>query len=238
MFIPITIALGLTVFNGAIKVEVLSYPFNELIPNLAWFHSFLAFSWIGFCVAATKFLDGHDGLVSSIGSICLITIALTASLNYINQPFIFALALIWVGGILGFLPFNLPNAKMYLGESGSLVIGYIIGVLSLLSGTKVATAGSLIAFFIFDVIIVMLLRIKRRQSPFEGDRTHLHLRLTDQGWNKWQVLGFFVLLSSISGVVGVLFSTSFKVYYISFQFLLILLLLYLIPIQKPELKVK
>ncbi len=232
MFIPVTIALLLTIFNGAIKVEVFSYPFNDLIPNIAWFHSFLAFAWIGFCIAATKFLDGHDGLVSSIGIISLVTIALTASLNYINQPFIFALALIWAGGILGFLPHNLPNAKMYLGESGSLVIGYIIGVLSLLSGTKVATAGSLIAFFVFDVIVVMIFRIRRGQSPFEGDRTHLHLRLTDIGWNKWNVLGFFVVLSSISGLVGVLFSTQFKIYYILFQFVLILLFLFLIPISK------
>jgi UDP-GlcNAc:undecaprenyl-phosphate/decaprenyl-phosphate GlcNAc-1-phosphate transferase len=232
MFIPITIALILTIFNGAIKVEVFSYPFNDLIPNIAWFHSFLAFVWIGFCIAATKFLDGHDGLVSSIGVISLVTIALTASLNYINQPFIFALALIWSGGILGFLPFNLPNAKMYLGESGSLVIGYIIGVLSLLSGTKVATAGSLLAFFVFDVVVVMALRVRRGQSPFEGDRTHLHLRLTDIGWSKWRVLGFYIILSSISGVIGVFFSTQFKIYYIILQFLLILLFLFLVPISQ------
>jgi UDP-GlcNAc:undecaprenyl-phosphate GlcNAc-1-phosphate transferase len=228
VFIPTAIGLSIAVFLGNLQIETLSAPFDHLIPASDWIHYLLAFVWIGACLAATKFLDGHDGLVSSIGIIALLAIAATAMLDFVQQPLVSVLAVVWVSGIAGFLPFNLPNAKSYLGESGAQMIGFMIGVLSILSGAKIATAGSVLGWFVIDVVLVMLLRLKNHKNPFSGDRTHLHLRLADSGLGKWQVLGFFVAITSISAYIAVFQSTTVKISFIALQIIFSVAFLWLI----------
>jgi UDP-GlcNAc:undecaprenyl-phosphate GlcNAc-1-phosphate transferase len=238
VFIPSFIGLSVAIFLGNLQIETFSYPFQDIVPNIDAVHYGLAFLWVGSCLAATKFLDGHDGLVSSIGIIALGAICLTAMLDFIQQPLISLLALIWLASIAGFLPFNLPNAKSYLGESGAQIIGFMIGVLSILSGAKIATAGSVLGWFVIDVVLVMLLRMRRGQSPFSGDRTHLHLRLADSRLNKWQVLGFFIGISLISAYVAVFQTTSVKISFIIAQIAFSFVFLRLIksPSEKVEKK--
>lgn len=217
MILPMAISLIITVTLGGIKIESLAYPFNNLIPEFPWLPSLLAFVWLGFCLLATKYLDGHDGLVTSVGILALLTVAFTANLSFISQPFVALLGLIWVAGLLGFLPFNLPNAKMYLGESGSVIIGYIIGVLAVISGAKIATAATVLGWFVYDLIFVMLWRVKAGQNPLEGDRRHWHLRMVDLGWGKWRVLLFFVLITGLSGFFGIFLSTYLKAWFLILQ---------------------
>jgi UDP-GlcNAc:undecaprenyl-phosphate/decaprenyl-phosphate GlcNAc-1-phosphate transferase len=222
MFIPILSSLLLAVIGGGLKIEVLSYPFTSILPNIPLLHGALAFIWIGFCLTATKFLDGLDGLVTMVGIIGFLSIASVSLLPNVGQPLVFGFAIIWVAGLLGFLPFNFPNAKLYLGEGGSEIIGFTIGVLSILSGAKVATVSSVIGWFILDIILVMLIRLFQHKNPLKGDRLHWHFRLIDMGLSKVQVLSLTALIITITSQLGLIFPTEYKVYVFIAQALLLL----------------
>jgi UDP-GlcNAc:undecaprenyl-phosphate/decaprenyl-phosphate GlcNAc-1-phosphate transferase len=213
------------VFLGGLKIEAFSYPFNTLIPNNYWISSFLALIWIGLCTASTKFLDGHDGLVASISAIAFINIAIISSI--INQPLILLISLFWAASCLGFLPKNLPNATVYLGEGASQVLGFMIGVLSIISGAKIATSFSIIGWFVLDVLLVFGYRIALKQHPFKGDRKHWHFRLTDIGFAKWEFLCINWIILGISTAAATLLSTQLKVIFLV-GVLIFLILLFLL----------
>jgi UDP-GlcNAc:undecaprenyl-phosphate/decaprenyl-phosphate GlcNAc-1-phosphate transferase len=224
MFAPIFLAILIAVTFGGLKIEILSYPFGSLIPNISWVHSLLAFAWIGFCLTATKFLDGLDGLVGTVGLIAFLNIASVSLFANVNQPLIFAFSMIWAAGLLGFLPYNFPNASLYLGEGASEIIGFIIGSLSIMSGAKVATSSTVIGWFIIDIILVMFARIIAGKGPFSGDRTHWHFRLIDLGLTKIQVLSLTTIIIIITSQLGLFFPTEQKVYVILAQIIFLTLI--------------
>jgi UDP-GlcNAc:undecaprenyl-phosphate/decaprenyl-phosphate GlcNAc-1-phosphate transferase len=209
LLIPVNLALFIAIFFGGLKINSLSYPFDWVIfgPFLQYI---LAYIWVGLCLSATKFLDGHDGLVSSVGILNLLSIALISSFVNINQPFITIISLIWVAAITGFLPFNLPDARIYLGESGSELIGFIIGVMSIISGAKIATTATIVGWFIFDLALVIFIRLRNKKSIVQGGREHWHFRLLDAGLTKWQVLILTLGILTISGVFGLVLPTIYK----------------------------
>jgi UDP-GlcNAc:undecaprenyl-phosphate/decaprenyl-phosphate GlcNAc-1-phosphate transferase len=212
MFPFILLSLLIAVVGGGLKIEVLSYPFTAILPNIGLLHSLLAFLWIGFCLTATKFLDGLDGLVTTVGIIALLTISSVSLFPNVNQPLVFGFAIIWVTGLIGFLPYNFPDAKLYLGEGGSEIIGFTIGVLSILSGAKVATSSTVIGWFILDIVLVMIARVLQHKNPFKGDRLHWHFRLIDMGLSKIQVLTLTTIIIIITSQSGLFFPTEYKVY--------------------------
>jgi UDP-GlcNAc:undecaprenyl-phosphate GlcNAc-1-phosphate transferase len=219
------IALLIVVFLGKLRIEALSYPFDQILPVFPLLPELLGFIWLGFCMIATKFLDGHDGLVSSVGIIGLLSVASVSLFSNVNQPLIYLFALIWACGIAGFLPFNFPHARVYLGNSGSQIIGLIVGILAILSGAKVATASTVIGWFIIDIFIVWLLRIKQGRNPLtSADRSHWHHRLVDLGLNKIQVLTLTTIILLITAHSGLLLGTQNKIYVISGQIIFIILI--------------
>jgi UDP-GlcNAc:undecaprenyl-phosphate/decaprenyl-phosphate GlcNAc-1-phosphate transferase len=220
------LGLAVAVFIGGIKIDQFSYPFNTLNLSSFYLQYILAFVWLGLCLVATKFLDGLDGLVPTVGLINLLTIISIALLPQVFQPFILVASIAFGASILGFLPFNFPNAKMYLGEGGSTIIGFFIGVLSLLAGAKVATVGITIGWFILDIAIVMLLRFLKTgklAAIFQGDRTHWHHRLINLGLTKIQSLVLSASLLIIASQLGILASTRNKFWIIFTQMLLFFL---------------
>jgi len=221
MILPVALSLVLTVFLGEIRIESFSYPFDQIIPSNSFWPSLLAIFWLGVCTTATKFLDGLDGLVGSIGIIAFLAITIVALQSNVNQPFIALIGLVWASGILGFLPFNLPDAKVYLGEGGSLIIGYLIGVLSILSGAKVATAASVIGWFVYDILFVMLIRILNKKNPLQGDRRHWHFRLQDLGLTKTQALILTISIISLTAILGLILPTEQKIYLLISQAILL-----------------
>jgi UDP-GlcNAc:undecaprenyl-phosphate/decaprenyl-phosphate GlcNAc-1-phosphate transferase len=240
LLIPILISLLIAVTLGGLKIEVLSYPFQTLLPNNDFVHRGLAFLWLFFCLAATKFLDGMDGLVATVGIIALLTIASVSLLPNVAQPLIAMFALVWVAGLIGFLPFNFPNAKLYLGEGGSEIIGFVIGVLSILSGAKVATTSTVIGWFILDIALVMGYRMLKGHSPFRGDRMHWHFRLVDLGLAKHQALSLTTLIVLFTAQLGLVFPTEYKIYVGVAQvcFLLMVFLITIFFLQKRNLSKK
>ncbi len=224
LFLWIFVGIWVAVFLGGLSINSFSFPFDKILPHNIFLGSFLAFVWIGLCISATKFLDGHDGLVGLVGVLNFFVIALVANFTNINQPLIVILALIWASGILGFLPYNVPNAKIYLGESASEVVGFVIGVLSILSGAKIATTTGIIGWFIFDLLLVIYLRKKSGKSIFAAGREHWHFRLLDSGLDKWQVLYVTLSILFVSSIFSLTLPTDYKLYSILGQFVILIII--------------
>jgi UDP-GlcNAc:undecaprenyl-phosphate/decaprenyl-phosphate GlcNAc-1-phosphate transferase len=215
--IPINIALLLIVFGGNLRIESFSYPFDTVLPDIVFLHYFLAWLWLGLCLATTKFLDGHDGLVTSVGIVNFAVIATVAFLPNINQPLIWGICLVWIAALLGFLPYNLPKARSYIGEGGSEIVGLMIGILSILSGAKLATSFSIVGWFLLDLILVFVIRVQSGKSPLSAGREHWHFRLLDYGFSRWQVLGISLGLITFTGIFGAFLPTIYKPFIIIFE---------------------
>ncbi|MBP7005685.1 undecaprenyl/decaprenyl-phosphate alpha-N-acetylglucosaminyl 1-phosphate transferase [Patescibacteria group bacterium] len=147
----------------------------------------ISFVWLLACTGATKFSDGVDGLVAGqtvIGSLLIAGLCLTTAFF---QPEVALLAAVFGGSFLGVLLHGWPRARLFLGEFGSTFAGFGLGVLAIISGAKFAIALMAMGFFVADIILVMLRRVWRGHSPFEGDRTHLHFVLLEAGMPAWGV---------------------------------------------------
>lgn len=223
--LSISVYVLVSLVGANLVIDNLSYPFNSLIPDLFWLKFILSFIWVFLCVNATKILDGLDGLVALVGFSGFLLVASVSFLPNVNQVLPAVLALIWSASILGFMPFNFPNAKLYLGEGGSEIVGFLLAIFSLWSGAKVATVSMGIGLFILDIVLVVILRLKQKRSPLSGDRFHWHHRLIDLGLSKIQVLAITAIFLVIFGAVGLAFDTSYKVILILLEIIVLLALL-------------
>jgi UDP-GlcNAc:undecaprenyl-phosphate GlcNAc-1-phosphate transferase len=164
--------------------------------------------WLLVMMYTTKLLDGLDGLVTGISSIGgLIIFLFTISSKYF-QPDIAIAAIIFAAACFGFLVFNWYPAKIFLGEGGSLFLGYVLGVLSIISGGKIAIALLVLGLPLLDFVWTILRRAARGKNPFRSaDRAHLHYRLLDLGIGQRKTVLIFYTFSLLFGL-GALFLQS------------------------------
>lgn len=178
----VTLAVGCVLISG-VRLSWLGFGDNPFISTL------LTAGWLYVCAAATKFLDGHDGLVSSVGIVGFLGIASVALFDRIQQPLIAIFALIFAFALAGFLPLNFPKARAYLGEGASIAIGFSIGYLSLLINSKLVVANGVLGLFLLDLLLVWGVRIiQKRNFLTSADRLHWHHRLLAAGLSPLQVL--------------------------------------------------
>ncbi|MBI2444145.1 MAG: undecaprenyl/decaprenyl-phosphate alpha-N-acetylglucosaminyl 1-phosphate transferase [Candidatus Magasanikbacteria bacterium] len=159
----------------------------------------IVFSWLMGMMYTTKILDGLDGLATGIVTIGALAIFLFTQTARYYQPNVALLALILAGSCLGFLVWNFYPAKIFLGEAGSLFIGFMLGVLAVISGGKLAIAALVMAVPGLDLLRVIWRRHQRGQSIFQGDREHLHFQLVDRGFSVRQAV---FLLYAIAAALG------------------------------------
>lgn len=172
-----------------LKFHILGIPFSAIF---IWV-------WMMGMTFTTKILDGLDGLVAGItfiGGLTLFALSLT---DRINQPITATLAIILSGSLLGYLIYAFHPASIFLGESGSTLCGFLLGVLSVILGGKIATALLVMGIPILDVAWVIVRRLWYGSSPFSGDRKHLHHRLLDIGFTH---RGAVLILYSITAIFG------------------------------------
>ncbi len=172
-----------------------------------------AFLWLMGMMYTTKFLDGLDGLVSGIGVIGSVILFFLSLGKEVAQPETALLASIFAGACLGFLFFNFHPAKIFLGEGGSLFVGFMLGVLSIISGAKIATALLIMGIPILDVAWVIIRRVFfEKKSPFStADRKHLHFRLLDVGLSHRGAVLLLYTISLCFGAVALFSGTKQKV---------------------------
>lgn len=191
--------------------EVLLFWWNGLPRSLTFLADLLTFAWLFGTMYTTKLLDGLDGLVSGIAVIGAITIGLVSLFFFVNEPTV-VLSFLTAGAFTGFLLWNFNPAKIFLGEAGSMLAGFLLGVLAIISGAKFAIALLVLGIPILDTAWIIFRRaVIERRSPFLGDRTHLHFRMVDAGFSIRQTVFILWAVSGLFGVAALFMQTQQKV---------------------------
>lgn len=158
--------------------------------------------------------SGLDGQLSGTVAIAAFFITLL-SLRYsadITQWPVITLASLTTGAYLGFLPWHIYPQKIMPGFGGSTLAGFMLGILAILSTTKVGTLMVVLAVPLIDTGYTIVRRILSGKSPFWGDRGHLHHRLLDAGWSKRKVAAFYWSVTAVLGIFALHLNASFKLY--------------------------
>lgn len=215
----IQILVTAVVIGSGIGIDHITNPFggtfnlnSVYLPLFAWNGNIYHFSlwsdlltliWVVGMMNVMNFVDGVDGLASGQAIIASVTIFLLSVSVAINQPATAMLAIIVAGASLGFLVWNFPPAKIFMGDSGSMFLGFILGVLALISGGKVATIMLVLGFPILDGLIVTFGRLMRGKNPLTTpDKTHLHHRFLNAGFSVRQAILALYLISAAFGYIA------------------------------------
>ncbi|MFQ5491123.1 MAG: MraY family glycosyltransferase [Phycisphaerae bacterium] len=168
----------------------------------------LSVVWIILITNAFNFLDNADGLSAGVALIAAAIFATAALLA--GQLFVPLMALVLVGALLGFLPFNFTPASIFMGDAGSMVIGYLLAVLTILTtfydpDQNLAPFGVFVPLVVlavplYDVISVCYHRIRAGASPFRGDHRHFSHRLIDKGLSPRAAVGTIYLATATTAM--------------------------------------
>lgn len=188
------------VTSGIRAVSVHNPLTNEIIILLPLVSGLVVFLWTMTMTYTTKLLDGMDGLVTGISAIAALVLFGLSLTPQVAQPQTAFLAICFAGSLLGFLILNFYPAKIFLGEGGSTFAGFMLAVLAIVSGGKIATALLVMGIPLLDMAWVVIQRLISGQSPFSGDRRHLHFQLTQIGFSEPQAVMLLYMLTGIFGV--------------------------------------
>lgn len=206
---------AVAVIAGGVEIARLSSPSGGLIDLSIYplISPVLISLWLLGMMYTTKLLDGVDGLVSGMGVIGGAIIFLFTLTTRYYQPDIALAALLLASVTLGFLIFNWHPAKIFLGEGGSLLIGYILGVLAIISGGKIAIALLIMGLPILDVVWTIIRRWYAGKNPFKfSDQRHLHHRLLSLGLSQPKTVLVFYSVSLIFGLSGLFLQSRGKLW--------------------------
>lgn len=205
-FLGQIIAVFIYVFWGP-RIEFVSNPFGDMI-YLGKLSLPLTMLWILTLINIMNFIDGLDGLtvgITLISAIALTTLAWT--LGRYDAAF---LAVIVVGVCVGFLPYNFNPAKVYLGDGGAMLLGFLLGAISTEGALKgAATIGLSVPILILavpvtDLFCAIVRRLQSGVPVYQADRSHFHHRLLDLGFSQRQVVYVAYLLTMFSATMAVL----------------------------------
>lgn len=199
----------IAVLSGNI-IDVLSNP-NIFSPNPVWELGWLAYPitviWIVAITNSVNFIDGLDGLACGVSTISAATMLVIALLVSEQEVAVMMAAL--AGACIGFLPYNFNPAKIFMGDTGSTFLGFIMATVSVNGMFKQYTIISFVVPFlmlglpIFDECFAVIRRLSRGQSPMAPDRGHVHHRLIDMGFSQKQAVGVLYVISAILGLSAV-----------------------------------
>lgn len=170
----------------------------------------LTVTWVVLMVNSFNFLDNMDGLSGSVVVVCGSILAAAGFVN--GQFFVPGMLLLVVGAAAGFLPHNLPPARLFMGDAGSLVLGYFIGLLSVLTTythsfqttpTAVLVPLVVLAVPLYDTLSVCTLRLLEKRELLKGDRSHFSHRLLARGMGVRATLATIILATLATGAAGI-----------------------------------
>ncbi|NLC10635.1 MAG: undecaprenyl/decaprenyl-phosphate alpha-N-acetylglucosaminyl 1-phosphate transferase [Firmicutes bacterium] len=196
--------LVVLLFN--IRIQFLNLPFQGTI-FLGAFVIPLTVLWLVGVTNAVNLIDGVDGLASGVAAINAVVIAY---LTWGEIPLVTFMALALAGAVLGFLPYNFSPAKIFLGDAGSLFLGFTLAVLAIMGLTKQVTFTTLLVpvlvlgLPIADTLFAILRRLKNKKPVFQADRGHLHHKLLDWGLSTRQTVLLLYLSSGYFGLSAIL----------------------------------
>jgi UDP-GlcNAc:undecaprenyl-phosphate GlcNAc-1-phosphate transferase len=198
-------------FGGQINLNSVYVPifsYGGITYHFSLWSDLLTAVWLVGMMNIMNFVDGVDGLAGGQSVVASLTIFILSITLAVSQPATAMVAIILCGAVLGFLIWNFPPAKIFMGDSGSMFLGFILGILALVSGGKLATVFLVLGFPIVDGLIVTWTRIVKKKNPLTTpDKTHLHHRFLASGFSPRQAVLSLYVISAVFGLVA-LSSTS------------------------------
>jgi len=192
------IAIAFTIFierlNNPLGPGQIIFPWYIIWPlTLFWFMGF---------INTVNFLDGVDGLAATVAAVVAVVLAIHMYRTGQHRVMLIALALL--GSVLGFLIFNWPPAKIFMGSSGSYLLGFTLAALGLIAGARVATLLLVMGLPIMDVAWLIWWRWRHNRPLFQGDRNHLHFRLLDKGYSPRQIVLAYGAFGAVFGAISLM----------------------------------
>lgn len=203
-------AVALIAYYGGVRIEGLTSPLSAIggyhYVSLEWFSAPLTILWIMGITNAMNWLDGLDGLVAGVAAMAGLTVMVGAATT--GSPLVAIAGGAVAGACLGFLPFNFNPAKIFMGDTGAMFLGYILACISVIGPFKSTTAIAVLVPLlvlgvpIFDTTTAIARRLREGRSPLSADRGHIHHRLIDSGMSVRQAVLTIYLLTGILCLVA------------------------------------
>ncbi|MGF7047157.1 UDP-N-acetylmuramyl pentapeptide phosphotransferase/UDP-N-acetylglucosamine-1-phosphate transferase [Paenibacillus sp. DS2015] len=210
----VQVSAAVIVYSVGISFEGMSVPFSgHMIIFPEWLQFLLTILWVFGVTTVINFMDGLDGLSGGVAAISAFTLFIVAIVK--GQPQSAMMAILLIGITLGYLKYNKPPAKIYMGDAGATFIGFMLGIIALDGAFKQVTVISILVPVlalgvpIFDNIYVVIKRYLNGQPVYKADRSQLHYRLLSWGLNPKQAVLFIYLISaclSLSSIILMLLS--------------------------------
>lgn len=201
------ILAAIVVVRSGLHINAVSMPTEEtyvvLSPAMSYFLTVL---WIVLCTNAVNLIDGLDGLAVGVSAISSFTMLIVSLL--VSEPAVSILLAALLGGCLGFMPYNLNPAKIFMGDVGSQFLGFVLSTVSILGMFKLH---AIFTFFLplmamavplADTVFAFFRRLLHGQSPFHADKGHFHHRLLAMGLSQKQAVAVLYGVSAILGALA------------------------------------
>lgn len=223
------IVCATVVYIMGVRIEFITNyfgPGNMAFGDVACF--IITVLWLIAITNAVNLIDGLDGLAAGIAAISALCIGYVA---YIHGQYVPTLAMMAIAGAaLGFLPYNFNPAKIFMGDSGSELLGFSIAAVSILGTVKSATIvvviipALVLGLPIFDTVMAIFRRLAKHQSIGTADKEHLHHRIMKAGFGQKRAVMILYCISGIMGIVAVLYSRGLTVEYLGLTAVAIMLI--------------
>jgi UDP-GlcNAc:undecaprenyl-phosphate GlcNAc-1-phosphate transferase len=206
----VQVAAALYLYTAGFQVQVINTPFGTQIV-LGWLALPVTLLWVVGLSNAFNLIDGLDGLAAGVGIFALSVVFTFALLNERWEIAILAVAL--GGALLGFLRYNFSPASVFLGDSGSLFVGFALAALSMRGSMKSPTAVAVITpllalgFPILDTALTLLRRLLRGRSNLEADADHIHHRIMRRGLTPQRAVVILYGVTALFGAMALLSMT-------------------------------
>lgn len=205
------IVCSVAVYASGLKIEFITNYFgsgNMVFGDVMCF--MMTVIWLVAITNAVNLIDGLDGLAAGIAAISALCIGYVA---YIHGQYIPTMAMMIIAGAsIGFLPYNFHPAKIFMGDSGSQLLGFSIAAFSIMGAVKSATMvvvvipAIVLGLPIFDTVFAIIRRVLRRQPISMGDKEHLHHRIMKAGFGQRRSVMLMYCISGLMGIVAVVYS--------------------------------
>ncbi|MCL2408980.1 MAG: undecaprenyl/decaprenyl-phosphate alpha-N-acetylglucosaminyl 1-phosphate transferase [Oscillospiraceae bacterium] len=215
-FIVQIIAALIAVYHGVV-IDILSNPLifsAEPYLNLGVFAYPITVLWIVLITNSVNFIDGLDGLAAGVSTISSVVMLIIAMLVPYPDPNVAIIMAALAGACIGFIPYNFNPAKIFMGDAGALLLGFILATVSVMGMFKFYAAVSfavpllVLALPLFDTCIAALRRILNGKKPWAPDRGHFHHRLIDMGLSQKQAVAVLYAISGLLAIAAVVVTTS------------------------------
>jgi UDP-GlcNAc:undecaprenyl-phosphate GlcNAc-1-phosphate transferase len=220
---------------SVLPIVLAGYSINRVVAfgvpiELGWWGVPITVLWLVGCINALNLLDGMDGLASVVGMLTALVMSFIATSN--SQPHVALIALALAGALAGFLVYNSPPASIYLGDSGSMVIGLVVGVLGIQGALKttatlaITTPVVVMSIPLLDTVLAIIRRKLTGKRFDVPDRGHIHHRLLDRGLSTWQalcIIGALCLLTGAAATAATIFRSDAVAWAITISVLVLML---------------